>query len=152
MARIMKQSSITGTVLVLIIAFLIFAVIGLVSLPPRDVTLKDMSPAVLPQAEPEEPATPVTSLIETPKTGDEDKEQVDYFIIIESFRDHTLAQEKAEKLMKAFNTNIIVLPPTAEGFFRISYGKYSTLEEAESAIKSIRTIISSDAWVFTVKK
>jgi septal ring-binding cell division protein DamX len=92
------------------------------------------------------------TLIDSSETDGDDKVQVDYYIFVESFRNLTHAQQRSEKLVNDFNTNIIVLPPTTEGYYRISYGKYSTLEEAKSAIKSIKTNISSKAWIFSVKK
>jgi hypothetical protein len=92
--------------------------------------------------------TPVDSL----KTDSDDKVLVDYYIIVESFKNIPLDQQRAEKLINDFNKNIIVLPSTADGFYIISYGKYSTYEEAESAIKSIRTSIRSDAWIYSLKK
>lgn len=120
--------------------------------PPKEVTLQEIHSSGAPHTGTKEPATQETTPIDSPETDGEDKVQIDYYIIIESFRNLTLAQQKAEKLKNDSNTNIIVLPPTTEGYYRISYGKYSTLEEAKSAIKSIRTNISSHAWINSVKK
>jgi hypothetical protein len=120
--------------------------------PPWDITLEDISPAVAPDTSRKEPATQVITLIDSSETDGDDKIQIDYYIIVESFKNLTQAQKRSEELANDFNTNIIVLPPTTEGYYRISYGKYSTLEEAKSAIKSIRTKISSKAWIFSVKK
>jgi hypothetical protein len=147
----MKESSIIGTVLLTLLAFFIFAVAGLFILPPRDISLKDIPPAIIPPTMPKEVTSRDTMLIGRPKTDGDYKEQVEYYIIVESFRNLTLAQQEAEKLKNDFNTNIIVLPPTTEGFYRISYGKYLTPEEAKSAINYIRTNISSDAWIFSTK-
>jgi hypothetical protein len=138
--------------LVLFIAAVVLLVVTTYVKPPWDITLEDISPTVAPDTSPKEPATQEITLIDSSETDGDDKVQVDYYIIIGSFRNLTQAQQRAEKLINDFNTNTIVLPPTTEGYYRISYGKYSTLEEAKSAIKSIRTNICSDPWIFSVKK
>jgi hypothetical protein len=127
-------------------------VLYLITWPAKDITLKDIPPGVAPNTNQKGPATTGTTLVKSPDTHGGNKVQIDYFIIVGSIRNLTQAQHKAEKLINEFNTNIIVLPPTTEGYYRISCGKYSTLEEAKSTIKSIRTNISSDAWIFSVKK
>jgi isocitrate lyase len=78
------------------------------------------------------------------------KVQVEYYIIVQSNRNLRQAQQKAEELTNKYNTNFIVLPRTKEGFYRISYGKYSKLEEVNSIIKGIRTNIRSDAWILSL--
>jgi len=75
-----------------------------------------------------------------------------YYIILESCRNFKLAQERAEKLQDSFKTKIIVLPPTPEGYCRISHGQYATREEAEAAILAVRKKISTDVWIFSAKK
>jgi SPOR domain len=77
---------------------------------------------------------------------------VHYYIIVESIRNLSMAQQKAKKLKNEFNANFIILPPTTEGYYRISYGKYSSLEDAKSIIKSIRTNIRPDVWILSEKK
>jgi len=136
----------------IIIVLFIVAILFVMTLPPKDITFEYLSPSVAPNTSPNEPAALDTTLIDSPETDGDDKVLVDYYIILESFRNLTLAQKKAEKLKNDFKTNIIVLPPTTEGYYRISYGKYSSLEEARSTIKSIKTKISSDVWIFSVKK
>lgn len=86
-------------------------------------------------------------------TVGEDKAQVydHYFIIVGSFRNLLQAQNKAEKLKNDFNTNFIVLPPGKEGYYRISYGEYTTLEEAKSTSERIKAEISSDVWIYSEK-
>jgi cell division protein FtsN len=138
----------------LFIAAAVFLVVATWVLPESqsDIILEDISPAVAPHTSPKESLTRKTTPIDNTKTGGDDKLQVDYYIIVGSYRNLKQAQQKAEKLINDFNANIILLPPTAEGYYRISYGKYSTLEETKSTIKSIRTNISSDPWIFSVKK
>ena len=74
-----------------------------------------------------------------------------YRVLQSEFQGDKAAKQKAEQLKKKFNTDIILLPPTKEGNYRISYGKYSTPEEAESMLKSIRININPDAWIFSAK-
>jgi len=134
----------TLVVLFLAAAFLI------ITLPPKRINLN--SPDVAPHVSPKEQAHSESNSVNRPETVNDHKEKIDYYVIVGTFRNLTLAQEKAAKLKNDFNTDIIILPPTAEGYYRISYGKYSTPEEAKSIIKNIGKNISSDAWVFSVKK
>lgn len=92
-----------------------------------------------------------TALIESIETDTDDKAEVYYYIIVGSFKTLKIAQQKADDLRKDFNTNFIVIPPTTEGYCRISFGKYPTLEEAKSAIKSTVKNICPDAWILSVK-
>jgi hypothetical protein len=114
-------------------------------------TLKDLTPAVVPQKNIKEPAMQETILADSSETGGS-KVQVDYYIIIGSFKNLMQAEQKAERLKNDFDTDIIVLPPTTEGNYRISYGKYSSPEEAKTKIKSIRKNINPDAWILSIKK
>jgi hypothetical protein len=146
-------------VLIIIIAavFLLFLKLALdITLndifPPKEISLKEIGRAIGPPSGPKKSTIQDTTPVDSLKTDSDDKVQFDYYIIVESFKNLTLAQQRAEKLINDFNKNIIVLPSTADGFYRISYGKYSTYEEAESAIKSIRTSIRSDAWIYSLKK
>jgi hypothetical protein len=75
-----------------------------------------------------------------------------YYIILESCRNFKLAQERAEKWQDSFKTKIIVLPPTPEGYCRISHGQYATREEAEAAMITVRKKVSTDVWIFSAKK
>jgi hypothetical protein len=118
----------------------------------RDIYQYEPDSYVVPHQSGQEPTMPEATLIDSSKTDCNVKVQVEYYIILESFKDLMHAQQKAEKSKNDLNTNIIILPPTKESYYRISYGKYSTLEEAKSAIKSIRTNIRSDAWIYSEKK
>jgi len=114
-------------------------------------TIKELTPAVIPQKNIKETAIQETTFADSSET-DGNKVQADYYIIISSFKNLMQAEQKAERLKNDFDTDIIVLPPTAEGNYRISYGKYSSLEEAKTKIKSIRKNLNPDAWIFSVKK
>jgi septal ring-binding cell division protein DamX len=141
-------------------------------MPPKEVTLKDMlknnPPPLDANASREETDSRYTIHTDTtvPSSTDTvksvvtynlkstagDREQTEYYVIIESATNQDLARQKAEKLKKEFRVDFIILPPTRDGYYRISYGKYSTMEEARSAISGIRKNIRSDAWIFTLKK
>jgi len=71
-----------------------------------------------------------------------------YYIIIGSFRSIDSAREKAGKLKKKTNIEFVVLPPSTEGYFRLSCGKYSTPGEAEAVIQEIRRSIENGAWIY----
>ncbi len=114
-------------------------------------TIKELTPAVIPQKNIKETVKQETTFADSSETGG-NKAQVDYYIIIGSFRDLKQAEQKAERLKNDFDTDIIVLPPTTEGNYRISYGKYSSLEEAKTKIKSIKKNINPDAWIFSAKE
>jgi hypothetical protein len=74
-----------------------------------------------------------------------------YYIIIESFRNLDSAREKAAMLKKTINAEFIVLPLSAEGYFRLSYGRYSTYGEAEAVIPEIRRTMGNDAWIYSAE-
>lgn len=137
-----------------IIVALLFtlAVLYLITLPPRDITLDDIPPEAAPHTNLKEPAPAGTAPDKSPEADGSNKVKADYYIIIGSIRGLTKAQQKADRLINEFNANIIVLPPTTEGYYRITCGRYSTLEEAKSTIKSIRANINPDAWILQVKK
>ena len=120
--------------------------------PTRDIVQDEPNSYVAPHTSRQEPAMPKTTLIDSSETNGNVKVLVYYYIIVESFRNITQAQRRAEELINDFNLNIILLPHTSEGYYRISCGRYSTLEEAKSSIKSIRTDIRSDAWILSAKE
>lgn len=74
-----------------------------------------------------------------------------FYVIIGSFRNLDSAREKAAMLKKTINAEFIVLPPSAEGYFRLSYGRYSTYGEAEAVIPEIRRTMGNDAWIYSAE-
>jgi septal ring-binding cell division protein DamX len=76
----------------------------------------------------------------------------EFYIIIGSFKTAEEAQQLARNIKKGTNAETIVFPGTAEGYYRVSYGRYPTLEEAKSVIKVVRTNIKPDAWILAIKK
>lgn len=123
-----------------ILVIVLFTAIGVyvVHLPPKEMTLKDLHPVITVHTNPKEPVMQDTSDIDSTKTEGNDTVCVAYYIIIESLSNPAVAQRKAEKLRSEFSTEIIVLPRTKEGYYRISYGKYSSLEEAKAILENAR--------------
>jgi hypothetical protein len=136
----------------IVAALLAIAALYVFSVPPKDITLKDIPQGIAPQKNITETATQGTTLNKSPEKEGDKKVQVDYYIIVGSVRNLTQAKQKAEELINEYNTNFIVLPPSTKGYYRVSSGVYSTLEEAKSTIKSIRANINPDAWIFSVKR
>ena len=77
-----------------------------------------------------------------------DKNSV-FFLVIASFNDHELARKTADDFSARYNADFIVLPPASNGFYRISYGKYSSLREAQDALESVKRNGFPDAWIFS---
>ncbi|MRR24528.1 SPOR domain-containing protein [bacterium] len=75
-----------------------------------------------------------------------------YYLIVASFSDIDQAQRVAEKYTNDYNADIIILPPTPQGYYRISYGIYSTPEEAGAALPAVREAVNPDAWIYSIKK
>jgi hypothetical protein len=75
-----------------------------------------------------------------------------FYIIIESGTNREQSVKDAEKLKKELRANIFVLPPSKEGVYRISYGKYATIEEARTSLKKIRSLSVSNAWIYSENK
>jgi cell division protein FtsN len=138
-------------ILIITVLFL-FAVAYVINYSNQEFTLKDITSTSTPNTNAKEPATKEITLSDSTKTNSVDKVQIDYYIIVGSFSNLMLAQQKAEKSKNDFNNNIIILPLSKEGYYRVSIGKYSSLEEAKSAIKSLRAGTSSNAWIKSVIK
>ncbi|MDZ7636172.1 MAG: SPOR domain-containing protein [Bacteroidales bacterium] len=75
-----------------------------------------------------------------------------YYLIVASFSDIGQAQRMAEKYTSDYDADIIILPPTPQGYYRISYGSYSSPEEAGATLPSVRETVNPDAWVYSIKK
>jgi hypothetical protein len=151
--------------MILFVAFGVFVV----NLPPREMTMKDLHPVIVPAEKQLVIGNPDTSSTETREvqsvTVHEDtsridppsvspdpvknKGQIEYYIIIESISDQAQAKKKAKTLKEKYNTEIIVLPPSTKGNFRLSFGKYSSSEEAKSVIQNVKKQIRPDAWIYS---
>lgn len=141
-----------GKAILIITVLFLIVVAYVINYSNQEITLKNIASTFATHTNAKEPATKEITLSDSTKTNNVDKVLIDYYIIIGSFRNLKQAQQKAEKLINDFSTNIIILPSLKEGYYRISYGKYSTLEEAKTTIKSVRTHINSDAWIFSLKE
>ena len=156
----------------MIMVLFIAAILLILNMSPRDITLKDLlknnPPPLDANSSEEESARRNVIISDTPVPSSPDTlmsvatykskstatylEHTEYYVIVESAASQDLARQKAEKLKNEFRTDFIILPPTREGHYRISKGKYSTMEEAKSAIPDIRKNIRPDAWIFSVTK
>ena len=134
----------TAVVLAIAAAFLI------ITLPPRRITLKDVPPAGAPKISPKEIVKQENTLADSQQTYVSEKVEPGFYIIIGSFKSVAQAQQNAAEIKNKFNADIIMLPPTQQGLYRISYGKYSTREEAEASIAGIRTNFGSGVWIYSI--
>jgi septal ring-binding cell division protein DamX len=73
------------------------------------------------------------------------------YLIVASFSDLEQANRMADECAGNYQADMFVLPPTAKGYYRVSYGKYSTTEEAQAALETIKQTAFPDAWLLTSK-
>ena len=137
---------------VLVFLMFLFAVLYIGTRPVKEISLKDLPKYRVPPDSSQEPATQQITADSIKGPVADKKAEVEYYIIVESSRNLAQAQQRAEKYKNDFKANMIVLPPSKEGYYRISYGKYSSIEEARSASKSLKTTISRDVWILTAGK
>ncbi len=105
---------------------------------------------------PPAPASPSDSL-----TGDVRSFQVksitssglsfDSYIIVASLTTPEQAGKAAEDLAAKYKKDFFVLSPTTSGYYRISYGRYSSPEEAQAVLDSVKNGRFPDAWLFVAK-
>jgi hypothetical protein len=144
---------------------------------PRQFSLKDVEPMEGPEIKTEEPAAakpeiaeatlmvadtkkiePKETVVQTKRATESvtasqsETNPAAFYIIIEGFKNLKAAQDRAANLEKKFNSRIYVLEPTHAGIYRISYGKYSTKEQADSALIYVRIKIRPEAWILPPKK
>jgi hypothetical protein len=138
---------------IVLIIFILFiaAAAYVLTLPPKKITLKDIHPPVTHSESPKETEAGKPAPFKGREKDGTDTVKAEYYIIVESCTNLNLAQQKKEKLTNDFNINFILLPATPEGYYRISYGKFSSMEEAKLKIKGVRTKICSDAWIYSEK-
>jgi len=75
-----------------------------------------------------------------------------YYLIVASFTSMDQAEQMAEKYKNDFEGDFIILPPTSEGYYRVSCGKYSTPETADAALPAVKEKVNPDAWLYSTKK
>ncbi len=107
--------------------------------PVDDQVVEDETPAVT--QEPVQPAPRQT----TPATPEPGRKV--YHIIVGSFEEEHSAQILAEELRLMGATNATVFPINPLGFYRVSYGFYYDLNEAERELQAVQQDINPDAWV-----
>ncbi len=147
----MKElASIVGGLIVA--ALLAIVILYVFSRPASDITLEDITPGVASSVNTAGTAPQGTAPAKGPESEENKKEQADFYIIVGSIRNLIQAKQKAKEFIDDYNKNFIVLSPTTEGYYRISSGKYSTLEEAKTAIKDVRANINPQAWILSVKR
>lgn len=118
----------------------------------REVSIKDLQPSIAGYADSNLPALQEEVTGNNQVAVDTNNKETDsFYIIVGSFKESDAAQDKAEKLKSTLQGEFILLPPSKEGYFRISFGKYSTREEAESTINTVRQSIDRGAWIYSVK-
>lgn len=74
-----------------------------------------------------------------------------YYLIVGSFSDIDQARQAAEKYKNDYEAEMIVLPPTPQGYYRLSYGRYSSPEEAGATLPAVREKVNSDAWIYQLR-
>lgn len=130
-----------------LVSGLLFVVVYLVV---NNITSNDNSFDVIYPSVPAQSLTGSDSQHDGARQGDysaaTDKNSV-FFLVIASFNDHELARKTADDFSARYNADFIVLPPASNGFYRISYGKYSSLREAQDALESVKRNGFPDAWI-----
>ncbi|NLE35355.1 MAG: SPOR domain-containing protein [Bacteroidales bacterium] len=71
------------------------------------------------------------------------------YLIVASFNDIEKANRVAEEYGDKYNIDMHVLPPAANGYYRISYGRYTTTGEALAALETLKQKNFPDAWLLT---
>lgn len=108
------------------------------------------------------PAIPVSTLttIESPGTATSDStapSQADpspikyNYLIVGSFSDLEQANRVAGEFSGKYKAEMLVLPPASNGYYRISYGRYTTTAEALAALEMVKQVSFPDAWLLTSK-
>ncbi|TVQ17882.1 MAG: SPOR domain-containing protein, partial [Bacteroidetes bacterium] len=70
-----------------------------------------------------------------------------YHIIVGSFEEEHAAIILAEELRAKGATNATVFPINPLGFYRVSYGFYYNLNEAEQELKNVHEDVNANAWI-----
>lgn len=81
-----------------------------------------------------------------------DDNEVKYnYLIVASFTDIDQANRMAEEFSGKLQEDMLVLPATTNGFYRVSYGRYSTTDEALAALETLKGSNFPDAWLLASK-
>lgn len=71
------------------------------------------------------------------------------YIIVASFTDLDQANRMAEEYTGILQADMLVLPATTNGYYRVSYGRYTTTAEALTALQTLKDNNFPDAWLIT---
>lgn len=112
-----------------------------------DVVYPSIPVSTLTNFESPAPAIPAHTQTEPPK----DAPAKDNYLIVASFTDLEQANKMAEHYSGSHQAEMYVLPPTSKGFYRVSYGRYSTTREALAVLEIIRQSDFPDAWLLASK-
>lgn len=81
-----------------------------------------------------------------------DNSQVKYnYLIVASFSDLDQADRMAGEYAGKLQADMLVLPETTNGYYRVSYGRYSTTTEALAALETLKNSNFPDAWLLASK-
>jgi len=73
------------------------------------------------------------------------------YLIIASFNDPEKARKTADVYTAKYHADIFILPATPDGFYRISYGRYASAEDAGEALRDVKQMGFTDAWLLESK-
>ena len=72
-----------------------------------------------------------------------------HYVVIGSYTSLDQAQQMAGKYENTLGTDIIILSPTPQGYYRLSYGSYSTSAAASAALQVFRETSNQEAWILS---
>ncbi len=70
-----------------------------------------------------------------------------FWLIVASFNDLEQAQKAQIEFAEKYQAEIILLPPTSGGFYRLSYGSYLSAREAQEARELLREAGCPNTWL-----
>lgn len=97
----------------------------------------------------ENPFNPTTNKL-APSQSDASTAKYNY-LIVASFSDLDQANKVAEEYSGKYQAEMLVLPPASNGYYRVSYGRYSSIAEASEALTTVKQADFPDAWLLPSK-
>lgn len=73
------------------------------------------------------------------------------YLIVASFSDLEQANKVAGEYSGKYQEEILVLPLSINGYYRVSYGRYSSIAEASEALATVKQTDFPDAWLLQSK-
>lgn len=164
----MKKDTFIAALFFLVAILIVLLGVYLATLPPRDVTLRDM------EYGPARPVTDKAGMTRAEKmdeklTGQTMPEQklpeqkvtkdissttdtADYYIILGSYSGSDQARKMFSDLKKTYSDSILILPPTPQGYFRIGFGRFDSKEKARKKLEKIKSGFDPNVWILTIPK